>query len=483
MKKILHIIIIGLLIIPFAGCNHLLDIKPVNSMLPVSIEDFESVLVGGYPRTEFFMKTEFMTDNVYANLKSPYAVDKDKEPFFVWASSHQLPESENDAYWGQLYSSIFYANTVLDEFETRTPVADEKELFEIVKGEAYALRAYCYFYLINLYAEPYASENLDKPGVPMPLTAVDVHQNTQNNTRESVGKVWQKINDDLAEATRYLSGKPSKGVFRFNYVSLQAFKARVYLYMDKREEAIAAATDVINSKSLFDMNILQGVIDEGGNKYAFGGDYGFTDSDYKKEILFFTGGKANGNMFYYDRYMVKPSLELLDLCSRDTALDYRRYIYDSFLTMETVGDAETGPTVYRLYGFQGDPCYYIGFKLSEAYVIRAEMYAREGNKEKAINDLNTLLKSRIRTKSFVALAESDFTNETLLKRVLEERRLETAFDGGLRWFDLRRFGKPEIVHTYKTGEIYTLKQGDLRYVLQIPLSEQSSSPDMPLNPR
>lgn len=32
--------------------------------------------------------------------------------------------------------------------------------------------------------------------------------------------------------------------YRFNYTSLQAFKARVYLFMGEWEKAISAATDV-----------------------------------------------------------------------------------------------------------------------------------------------------------------------------------------------------------------------------------------------
>ena len=87
--------------------------------------------------------------------------------------------------------SVYYANTVLDEFSGKIPSAEEKNLFETVRGEAYALRAYCYFYLVNLYAENSATENMEKPGVPMPLRiAVGVRQNTQNNVRVAVGKVW-----------------------------------------------------------------------------------------------------------------------------------------------------------------------------------------------------------------------------------------------------------------------------------------------------
>ena len=147
MKKIYYIIItfIGF---GLQSCN-LLDIKPVNSMLPVSVEDYESVLLGGYPRQEFFMKTDLGTDNVYANLNCGREPSQDQVPWYIWAATTQLADRE-DTYWQQLYQSIFYCNTVLDNFKTRTPAPEEEELFETVRGEAYALRAYCYFYLVNL---------------------------------------------------------------------------------------------------------------------------------------------------------------------------------------------------------------------------------------------------------------------------------------------------------------------------------------------
>ena len=101
----------------------------------------------------------------------------------------------------------------------------------------------------------------------------------------------------------------------------------------------------------------------------------------------------------------------------------------------------------------------------------------------AIADLNWLLVTRIKKDNYVALDKADFTDETALQRVLEERRVELAFDCGMRWLDLRRLGKPRIQHAYENGQVYTLEQGDLRYVLQIPESEQLNSPNMPLNPR
>lgn len=480
MKK-LSIIILAFTL-GLSGCD-LLDIKPVNSMLPKSVEDFESLLLGGYPRTEFFMRTESATDNVYLNPNSSYAPNSDALPFYIWADSHQSAGTE-DSYWKQLYQSIFYANTVLDEFAGKTVTDAERELFETVRGEAYTLRAYCYFYLVNYYAETYEEANLDLPGVPMPLSAEDIHQNTQNNVRVPVGQVWEQILSDLEAATRDLAGKGGKSEFRFDYTSLQALKARVYLFMHDYDQAIACAKDVISSRALCDMNTLQAHIDTKGDKYAFSGNVGFVDTDYKKEILFFVGGRANNNMYYYSTYSLKPSQELMDLCYRnpnDSTQDYRRYIFEAFSSTEAE-KATQGPTVYRMFATQEKYCYYFGLKASEAYVTLAECYARKGNRTSAVEILNRLLKSRYKTSAYVALNAADFTDATLLARVLEERRLELAFDAGMRWMDLRRLGKPELTHVYQ-GEVLTLQQGDLRYVLQIPQSEQENSPNMPLNPR
>jgi hypothetical protein len=481
MKKI-HALL-PLLVALATSCD-LLDIQPVNRMVPVSVADYEAILLGGYPRADFFLRTELATDNVYANPNAIQAAAAANEPWFVWAGTHQLAGAE-DAYWNQLYNSIYCANTVLDEFTGRQPAPEDKTLFETVRGEAHALRAYCYFYLVNLYAEPWAEEYLASPGVPMPLDATDVHQYTQNNTRVPVGKVWEQIVADLEAASRDLAGKTGKSLYRFDYTSLQALKARVFLFMQRYDDAIAAASDVISARPLCDMNTMQPYIDDHGDQFAFSGNTGFIDTDYKSEVLFFVGGRANTNLFYYSTYTFKPAPELLDLCYRDAAdstRDYRRYLFDSFAKSAT-DRVQQGPTVYRMFATQEKYSYYIGLKASEALVTRAEAHARQGEKGKAVSDLNRLLESRYKRGSFTALDEDDFTDEQLLARVLEERRLELAFDGGSRWFDLRRLGKKQrIVHVYKETT-YTLEPGDPRYVLQIPESEQVNSPNMPLNPR
>lgn len=481
MKKIYYSVMVLLLLLT-GSCN-LLDIKPVNSMLPVTVQDYESVLLGGYPTQEFFLKTELGTDNVYANLNSNTRVDKSYVPWFAWAATTWL-EGTADAYWSQLYKSVFYANSVLDEFAKRTPNADEKELFETVRGEAYALRAYCYFYLVNFYADIYSEANLEKPGVPMPLSAEDVHQFTQNNVRVPIGKVYEQIEKDLEAATSCLTGRQAKSLYRFGYTSLQALKARVYLFMGRYKDAIAASSDVIATNSLFDMNELQPLIDTKGENAVFGTKDGFINTGYKNEVLFFVGGNGVNNMYAYRENVFKPSEELLELCLRDADVkDYRKYIFSSFEDLSKPENQKVGPTVYEMYSTQESPCYLVGFKLSEMYLTRAECYARQEASDKAVADLNALLSHRIAAEDFTELNVNDFTPETLLKRILEERRLELAFEGGMRWLDLRRLGKPALKHVYENGQVYELKAGDPRYVFQIPQSEIENSPNIELNPR
>lgn len=486
MKKIYSVFLAVGLITITGSCSKLLDIKPVNRMIPVSVSDYEAVLVGGYPRTDYFHNTELLTDNAYANLSASFEPEVAKEPWFTFAPYHLTSGVIDDPYWGILYKAVFCANSIMDEFGKMKPADTDKALFEMVLGEAHALRAYSFFYLVNLYAEPYAPDHLKKPGIPMPLTAEDVHENTQNNVREPIEKVYAQILADLAKAKQLLNGKVAKNKLRLDAACVNLLFARIYLFMGDYEKAISFAGEVQSARPLFNMNEMEARIagTQGGRQYTFSLNLGVIDTDYKNEVMFLTGGRANNNTFYHGRNFFKPSLELLALCQRSGIPDYREYIFANFADLSTTDGIISGPTTYNMYAKQEKNIYFIGLKASEAYVIRAEAYARTDRPAEAIGELNRLLVNRIKTSSFTPLKEADFAdNNMLLQRVLEERRIELALEGGLRWFDLRRLGKPAQTHIYKNGVLFELKQNDPRYVLQIPISEQLASPNMPLNPR
>lgn len=484
MKKIIKYILLAFTI-GFSGCRDLLDIKPVHSMMPKSLEDFEAVLVGGYPRADFFVNTEMLTDNVYVNFNAENQPREEYGRWFMFSSSLTAPGTLTDPYWGQLYKSIYYANSVLDNLESMSINPEQKDLYDKVQGEAYALRAFCYFYLVNFYADVYSPANLNLPGVPMPLTADDINVNVGNNVRTPIGEVWNQIVVDIDKSSGLLYGKKATDRYRFSYNTMQLFRARVDLMMGNYDSAIKYATTVINEYPLADLSGIEGRFENpSGLKAVLGYEFGWVDTQVNKELMFFTGGRANMNPYYFEVGPMKPVEEILELSKRYGELsDYRQFIYDPLEENATM-QIKTGKTVYKMYAQQKLEWYYVGFKASEAYLIRAEAQARLKKDELALQDINSILKSRMRKDFIVTLKIAEFANnEAVLNRVLEERRLELAFDAGLRFMDLRRLGKPEVVHVYKDAQIFTMEKNDPRYIMQIPLSESENSPEMPLNPR
>lgn len=112
--------------------------------------------------------------------------------------------------------------------------------------------------------------------------------------------------------------------------------------------------------------------------------------------------------------------------------------------------------------------FFSGIATDEIYLIRAECYARKGDKVSALNDLNTLLTKRYNG-TFVPFTAVD-ANDALAK-ILIERRKELLMRG-LRFIDIRRLNKEgaNIVPTRLiSGQLYSIPPNDNRYALPIPL--------------
>ena len=78
--------------------------------------------------------------------------------------------------------------------------------------------------------------------------------------------------------------------------------------------------------------------------------------------------------------------------------------------------------------------------------------------------MRTLLENRYEPEKLVVPA--GLTGETLKNFIKAERRKELCFEGQ-RWFDLRRYGMPQITHEWE-GKTYTLKSSDPSYTMPIP---------------
>lgn len=74
-------------------------------------------------------------------------------------------EDYTENFWDSRYKNILACNVVIDALpEIRYAEADSGK-YNFLASQAYALRAYYYWCLVNLYALPWSEANLDKPGV------------------------------------------------------------------------------------------------------------------------------------------------------------------------------------------------------------------------------------------------------------------------------------------------------------------------------
>jgi hypothetical protein len=115
------------------------------------------------------------------------------------------------------------------------------------------------------------------------------------------------------------------------------------------------------------------------------------------------------------------------------------------------------------------------FRLAEMYLTRAESRCQQGKLDEAVEDLNV-----IRTRAQIPARPQSASNETVLKWILDERRLELAWEAQ-RKYDI--FRNQEILNRKYPGAhlsgspvLTELQPSDPRVVEFIPKSEIDAYP-------
>ncbi|KKX47884.1 MULTISPECIES: RagB/SusD family nutrient uptake outer membrane protein [Sphingobacterium] len=439
MKK--NLLYIGLLVggLLSTSCNKYLDIQPVGTVVPTTEADFRALMFSGYKvypehksylnlRTDELLLDEFSTD--LATLKDLY----------LWNDQNPDRNTQSMA-WETLFKSIFYANHIIAEAKDK---AGDTDAVKQIRAEAYLLRAYAHFELLNTYADNYnAATAATDRGVPISIK-VDLEQLFAPATVE---KVCAQILQDMEDASALLQvqDQATNVKYRFSRRAYEAFEARLRLYRGEWELATKAADKglAINA-NLENLN-------EVGSKLP-------NDFESKEMIQAWEEvGKTN--------------------VSRST------YISPSFMAKYKAGDLRVNRYFQKLGSDYvskkgGDNRFNVTFRNAELYLIKAETAARLGQKEQAIAALTTLLKNRLTATAFTTaqVKLATLSNAELIMFILDERARELALEG-LRWYDLKRTTRPKIVHSYQSKD-YTLIQNDPRYVIRYPKEAISNNPDL-----
>lgn len=411
------------------------------------------------------------------------------QPNFWRSKDGQSNELPN--YWSIYYTKILGTNAALDYVDD---VSGKPEEIKQVKAQAFALRAFYYFQLVNLFGEPY-SYNKKALGVPLKITSAIEDKDIPRNTVE---EVYDQILKDLEEAEKLYESLPFELQFkRWNYRTslpmLYLLKSRVYLYMEDWENAMTYAQKVIDNSnfSLIDLNTLPPssrespyynfismesteciwVFEQISNYLTF--------LDASTTVYFENATNQLVNTIRYVTPFFNASSELLKSFEQGD-LRKEHYIVKGY-AREKISDYYyvDRPVGYSAYGkFAINSSYSpdrdinnfaCAFRLAEAYLNLAEAAAQLKKDKIALDALNALRIKRFAPEYYEEI--SGISGEDLVTKIRKERRLELCFEGH-RWFDLRRYGMPAFSRTWKIDgmpvQTYTLEKNDPAYTLPIP---------------
>lgn len=423
-----------------------LDAKPSKSLIvPSSLSDYQQIL----DNTSIFNNglaalSEISSDNyyvTYANWQSSGSVLERNS--YTWAEDFFAGETACSD-WTNAYRNILYANIILEGLGKINQTQVNQKEYNSIKGGALFHRAHNLYNLAQLFCPPYqASTANSEPGLPIRTNANVNERVTRANLKITYDQILADLNvaaELLPDAQMYPT-RPSKN-------AAFAMLARVTLCISDYSEALKWADKSMQLNSqLLEFSSL--------NQNA-----NFPFALFNKEVIFHSAAST---------YLIVSGVRF----NVDTSL-YRSYEENDL--RKTSYYKSSGTEIKYKGSYVGNNSFFSGLSVDEVFLIRAECLARENRTTEAMNDLNTLLKTRWKiingTSTYVK--KNALTSEEALTTILTERRKELPFRE-LRWTDLRRLNQMQVhaitLSRILNGITYTLPPNDSRYTLPIPPDE------------
>ena len=496
MKKIFNIFAATAALLSATSCGDFLEPNSTSEFVPKDAVSLNELLLG-----EAYQRNDMTGFNIFLNLldddieAAPYQTPTDgfeAEKYlaaFTWQPDMFEMMEEAAAGHTNIYQSyyevILGANAVIDYIPN---VVDTEDNINKVKAQAYALRGFYYFNLVNIFGKPYNSDSTAL-GVPLKLQS-GIEPSDDYLKRKTVAEVYAQILSDLhtAEAT-YLELPESEqwsDNYRTSLPMVQLMLSRTYLYMERWEEAARYAKMLMDDKrfKLVDLNDIP--LEEPGDDGKYVRTYINMPTYSCSETIWPYGNVTDMFKWAYDYANTTSSISGQKMHAYFQASES---LLDSYLDWDLrlmhyivqAPDGQGGEMPMAFGKVNIGTTYYLPLtatgtfgrclRLSEAYLNYAEAMAMLGGSgdDEATAALNTLLEKRFDPEDF---EEVEFdSNSDLVQFVREERRRELCYEGH-RWFDLRRWGMPAITHTWYDNESqssdYTLQEGDPLYTIPIP---------------
>lgn len=422
-----------------------LDVKADRTQaIPSSLVDLQALL-DNYTNInrDYVSLGEVASDGHYVNEAAWISATDKAKNAYTWTHDKPYSYSLGMTDWVMTYQKVFQVNVVLDAIKKmESDNNSDIEIIGNIRGQALFHRAYSFYRTAETWAPPYIAERARNDlGIPLRLES-DINL---PSVRSTVEQAYSQIVNDLKEASKLLPVSPLYKT-RPSKTAAFALLARVYLSMRNYSMAGSFADSSIRlNGNLLDYNSLS------INATFIG------DTRTNPEVIMHLEMSSTGiNGFLSTNCLIDSGL--LALYSND---DLRRSIFFRINANRTIS--------YKGNYTNSATTPFCGPATDEMYLIRAECYARAGDVQRAMDDLNILLRKRWRKSVpyplFKAVDAADALN-----KILVERKKELLLRG-LRWSDLRRLNQEdvkEILNRTIGGNTFKLDPNSYRYTFPIP---------------
>jgi hypothetical protein len=400
--------------------------------------------------------------------------------FYTYTYTHFPGMGNTEQFWQGAYKVIYSANAIIAKITDGTsPLLDQ------LKGENLYLRAMAHFDLVRIFGKPYSQGAGNNPGIV-------IKDNTKDDrpARSTVKHVYEFIIADLKKAATMMTDRKN-AAFASKEVA-EALLSRVYLYMEDNNNVLLYADKVISSNryKLVETQPYKTyfrVVPEENSETIFAIRHTVADD---------RGKDAIGSMYYNEPvtqatgwgevYASLAFVKLLDQHPEDVRHSFIEPQRDANGNMQLRN--QTPVYFINKYNWQegianlSSP---VILRLAEMYLNRAEANAKLGNKQAAIDDVN-IIRRRAGLSGTALYTVNDLKGHaSVLEVVLEERRLELAFEAH-RPYDLFRNNLP-MIRAYPgfhgTNQFdQTILPTNTQVINFIPERETGLNPNLTQNP-
>jgi starch-binding outer membrane protein, SusD/RagB family len=455
--RILKIFILGLISCQPA-CTKFVEVDPPTTQL-VSQNVFTSdatavsTVVGTYSKmisSQGFASGWASSVTLLSGLSADELVNYSTDPNTAAFYKNSLTSANSVCggfLWNECYNLIYTSNAILAGLSGSTGISDStrKEL----EGEVRFLRAFCNFYLVNLFGS-----------VPL-INTTDYRRNSIAN-RTPVSIVYDSIVADLknAKALLPLDYSYSNGErIRPNRWAATAMLARVYLYLQDWTDAEEESSSVISNADLF------ALVPDLNSVFLKNSP----EAIWQLMPVIPERNTNEGYMFILTDYPQTASLSQSLIDSFEVGDNRRIDWVDSVIVSS---QTFYYPFKYKIQTGSDPEEYSMVLRLAEQYLIRAEARAHLNDIAGSISDLNAI---RFRA----GLAGTTANDQTgLLSAIQHERQIELNTEWGHRWLDLKRTGEADQV----LGSVKGAGWQSTDTLYPIPKTDITADPNLTQNP-